>query len=39
MSMPMRSVRPVALSAAEITNTDATMMAGSLENPASALPA
>ena len=27
---PMRSVRPVSVSAAEMTNTEATMMAGSL---------
>ena len=33
---PMRSVRPVSVSAAEMTNTEATMMAGSLEKPESA---
>ena len=35
---PMRSVRPVSVSAAEITNTAATMIAGSLEKPESASP-
>ncbi len=32
----MRSVTPVALSALDITNTEATMIAGSLANPARA---
>ena len=32
----MRSVNPVSVSAAEMTKTDATMIAGSLENPESA---
>ena len=36
MPAPMRSVMPVSVSAAEMTNTAATMMAGSLEKPESA---
>ena len=36
MPAPMRSVMPVWVSAAEITNTAATMIAGSLEKPESA---
>ena len=36
MPAPMRSVMPVCVSAAEITNTEATMIAGSLANPESA---
>jgi hypothetical protein len=36
MSEPMRSVTPVALRAAEMTKTEATMIAGSLANPESA---
>jgi hypothetical protein len=36
MSAPSRSVTPVAFSPADITNTAATMIAGSLANPASA---
>ena len=35
MPAPMRSVRPVSVSAAEMMNTEATMMAGSLANPES----
>ena len=33
MPAPIRSVRPVSVSAADMTNTEATMMAGSLANP------